>query len=68
MNLIKSEPAVFIGLVAGIIVLVAQQVISSGIVSNAGVLNFLGLIVSLVPLIAGLITRTFTSPAAPKAN
>ena len=60
----KTEPAVIIGLIASIIVLIAQQVISSGIISSTGALQVLGLIVSIVPLIAGLITRQFVSPAA----
>jgi hypothetical protein len=60
---VSKEPAVWIGLIASIIVLVAQQVLASGIVSNAGAIQVLGLVVSIVPLIAGLIIRQFVSPA-----
>ena len=58
------EPAVLIGLIASLIVLVAQQVLDSGIVSNAGAVQVIGLIVSIVPLIAGLLIRTFVTPVA----
>ena len=59
----KTEPAVLIGLVASIIVLIAQQVLASGIVSSAGAIQVLGLVVSIVPLLAGLIIRQFVTPA-----
>ena len=59
----KTEPAVIIGLVASIIVLVAQQVLGSGVVTNANGVSILNLIISIVPLIAGIITRQFVTPA-----
>ena len=63
----NKEPAVIIGLAASIIVLVAQQVLSSGIVSSAGVVQVIGLIVSIVPLLAGILTRAFVTPVAAPA-
>lgn len=63
----NREPAVLIGLAASIIVLVAQQVLSSGIVSSAGAVQVIGLIISVVPLIAGVITRAFVTPVAAPA-
>ena len=60
----NKEPAVIIGLAASIIVLVAQQVLSSGIVSSAGVVQVLALVVSIVPLLAGLIIRQIVSSPA----
>lgn len=59
----KTEPAVLIGLIASIIVLIAQQVLASGIVSSTGAIGVLNLVVSIVPLIAGLIIRQFVTPA-----
>ena len=61
----SKEPALWIGTIATIVVLIAQQVISSGIVSNAGTIQWLGLIVSVVPLIAAAITRQLVTPANP---
>ena len=60
----KTEPAVLIGLFASIVVLIAQQVLASGIVSSAGALQVLALVVSIVPLIAGLVIRQFVSSPA----
>jgi len=60
---VKTEPAVLIGLIASIIVLIAQQVLASGIVSSTGAIGVLNLVVSIVPLIAGLIIRQFVTPA-----
>jgi hypothetical protein len=60
----KTEPAAIIGLVASIIVLIAQQIIASGIVSSAGAIQWLGLVVSVVPLVAALIIRQFVTPVA----
>ncbi len=64
----NKEPAVIVGLVASIIVLAAQQVINSGIVNSAGALQVLGLVVSIVPLVAGLIIRQFVTPTPPAGS
>lgn len=61
--LFAAEPARIIGLVASIVVLAAQQVLASGIVSSGGAINVLNLIVSIVPLIAAELTRSRVSPA-----
>ena len=63
MSIWSKEPAVVIGLVASIIVVVAQQVAASGIVTSAGAVQWLNLIISVVPLIAGLLTRSQVTPA-----
>ena len=60
---IKSEPAVVIGLVASVIVAVAQQVLSSGIVESNGAINLLNSVVSVTPVVAGWIIRFFVKPA-----
>jgi hypothetical protein len=60
---IKSEPAVVIGLVASVIVAVAQQVLSSGIIESNGAINLLNSVVSVTPIVAGWIIRFFVSPA-----
>lgn len=63
----SREPAVLIGLAASLVVLIAQQVLASGIVSSAGVISVLGLVVSIVPLIAGVVIRAFVTPVAAPA-
>jgi len=59
------EPAVWIGFLSALVVLIAQQAITSGIVSSTGNVNLLNLVVSATPLIAALIIRNFVSPAGP---
>ena len=59
------EPAVWIGFLSALVVLVAQQAITSGIVSSTGSVNLLNLVVSATPLIAALIIRNFVSPTNP---
>lgn len=59
----NTEPALIIGLVASVVVGVAEQITSSGLVSNAGAVSLLGLVVTIVPLIAGAIIRGFVTPA-----
>ena len=61
------EPSLIIGLIATIIVGVAQQIANSGIVSNAGAVSVIGLIVTIVPLIAAAIIRGFVTPVAAPA-
>ena len=61
----NSGPGVIVGLSASVIVLVAQQVASSGIVSSAGAIQVRGLEVAIVPLIASLIIRQFVTPVGP---
>lgn len=64
LQTLKGEPIVVIGLVASIIVLVAQQVLQSGIVTNAGEVQVLNLVVSIVPALLALIQRAFVTPTA----
>jgi hypothetical protein len=59
---VNTEPALIIGLIASIIVGVAQQVSDSGLVSNAGAVSVLGLVITIVPLIASAIIRNFVTP------
>jgi hypothetical protein len=61
------EPAVIIGLIATIIVGIAQQIADSGLVSNAGAVSVIGLIVTVIPLIASAIIRGFVTPVAAPA-
>ncbi len=61
--LVEGEPIVVIGLVASVVVLAAQQVLQSGIVTSPGGVQLLNLIVSLVPAVLALIQRTFVTPA-----
>ena len=59
----SKEPALWIGLIGSIVLAVAQAVAGSGVISaNAGqtLLNVVG---TLVPLIVGIVTRFFVSPA-----
>ena len=63
MTLWQKEPAVVIGVVLSIIALVAQQILSSGIVTSTGSVNLLNLIIGIVPLISGILTRTQVQPA-----
>lgn len=60
---IKAEPVLAISVVASIVVLVAQQLLVSGIVSSAGAVNWLNFIIGVAPLIAGILTRGRVSPA-----
>jgi len=59
----RTEPALIIGTVFSIILLVAQQVLDSGIVTNTGAIEVLGLVISIVPLLSAAIIRLFVSPA-----
>jgi hypothetical protein len=69
MGAFQKEPAAIIGLIATIVVLVAQQVLASGIVTSAGGLNLLNLVISVTPVIAGLVIRQFVySPATVSAS
>ena len=60
---IDGEPIVVIGLIASIVVLIAQQVLGSGIVTNPGGIQVLNLIIGIVPALLALIQRTFVTPA-----
>lgn len=62
-SLFATEPAVVIGAVASIIVLLAQQLLEQGIVTSDGGVKWLNLVVAVVPLIAGILTRTKVTPA-----
>lgn len=71
INLWKTEPVVIIGGVASILVLVAQQLLSNGIVTSANGINWLNFVISTVPLIAAALSRSKVSPTpdpAPPAN
>ena len=59
----KTEPAAIIGFLSAVIVLVCSQAIQQGIVSSSGSVNLLNLVISLTPLIAGLVIRNFVTPA-----
>ena len=59
-----SEPAAIIGLIASLVVVVAQTVLGSGlIVSNTGQ-SLLNLLITLAPLIAGLLIRSQVVPTS----
>ena len=60
----SKEPALWIGFIATVIVLVAQQLLQSGIVSDAGAISWINLVISVVPLIAAALTRQLVTPAA----
>jgi hypothetical protein len=62
-SLWSKEPAVIIGLVLSIIALVAQQLLSSGLVSSTGSVSILNIIIGLVPLFSGVLTRSQVTPA-----
>jgi hypothetical protein len=51
-----------IGLIASVILGVTQQVVDSGIVTSAGALQLLGLVITIVPLVAAAIIRQFVTP------
>ncbi len=57
------EPALIIGTIAAIIVLVAQQALAAQVISSDGAIKWANLIVSLTPLLAALVIRFFVSPA-----
>lgn len=58
----SKEPAAWIGLAATIIVGALTTVAGSGLV-HGGTLDLVNVLVSVVPLIAGLIARQFVTPA-----
>lgn len=60
---LEAEPAVFIGAAASIIVLVAQQLLEQGIVTADGSVKWLNFVIAVVPLIAGILTRTKVTPS-----
>ncbi len=62
-NLWNREPALVVGTVATIIVIVAQQLLASNIVTSAGAVNWLNFVIGLVPAIAAVFTRSQVSPA-----
>jgi hypothetical protein len=51
-----------IGFIVSVIVLIGQQAISSGIVSSTGAVSWTNLIISVAPLIGGLLTRPQVTP------
>lgn len=58
----KTEPALLIGLAGTIIVGILTQVAGSGIVVNSQGQSALNLLLVIVPLIVGFITRSFVTP------
>jgi hypothetical protein len=58
----SKEPAVVIGFAVSVIVLVAQQLLTSGIVSSAGAVSWTNLVISVAPLIGALLTRGQVTP------
>jgi hypothetical protein len=62
ISLWNKEPAVVIGFIVSVIVLIGQQAISSGIVSSTGAVSWTNLIISVAPLIGGLLTRPQVTP------
>jgi hypothetical protein len=62
-SLWSKEPAVLIGLALSIVALVAQQLLSSGLVSSTGSVSVLNIIIGLVPLLSGVLTRSQVTPA-----
>jgi hypothetical protein len=64
VSIFSKEPVVIIGLVASIVVIVAQQLLTSGIVTSAGVVQWLNLIIAIVPTIAALLSRSQVTPTA----
>ena len=63
MTTIRNEPAVVIGLVGTIIVGALTTVAGSGLVTGSG-LDVVNALITIVPLIFGLITRNFVTPVA----
>lgn len=63
MNWWKTEPAVLIGVVGTIVVLVAQQALTNGLISSTGSVNFANFLISVIPLVMGVLTRSQVSPA-----
>lgn len=63
MDLFRKEPALVIGALATIIVIVATQALNSGIVSSDGAVKWANFIVAVVPLVAAVLTRSQVSPA-----
>lgn len=58
-----AEPAAWIGLAGTIIVAALTSVAGSGLVSG-GSLDVVNALISIVPLVFGLITRQFVSPVS----
>lgn len=63
MTLLRTEPAALIGLAATVIVGALTTVAGSGLISGNG-LDVVNLLITVVPLVAGLIARNFVSPVA----
>lgn len=59
----SKEPAVIIGIIASIIVLVAQQALAAQVISSDGAIRWANFIVGLTPLLAAAVIRFFVSPA-----
>lgn len=58
------EPAVIIGIIASIVVLVAQQALAAQIITSDGAIKWANFIISLTPLLSAAVIRFFVSPAA----
>jgi len=68
MNRIKSEPAVAIGIIAACILAIAQTLVGQGVLgSDVGDTIAKALDPSsgwVIPIVLGIVTRFFVSPAA----
>lgn len=62
-TLFAREPARVIGGLAAIVVLIATQLLSQGLVTSDGGTNVLHFVIVVVPLAAAEIIRSFVSPA-----
>ncbi len=60
----SREPALILGTIATIIVLVGQQLLSNDIVTSAAGVHWVNLLVGLAPLLSAALIRLFVSPAA----
>ncbi len=60
---IKAEPAVVIGIVGSIILFAIDEFAGKGIITADTGTNLTNLVRDLLPLITGLVTRQFVSPA-----
>lgn len=67
MTTIRNEPVAVIGVLGTIIVGALTTIAGSGLVSG-GSLDVVNLLITIVPVIAGLIGRRFVSPIAPASK
>lgn len=63
MTTIRNEPAAVIGLIGTIIVGALTTIAGSGLVTG-GSLDVVSLLITIVPLVAGVIARRFVTPVS----